>query len=349
MIQKRRSQPSNDWRTGWCGPIDSRWSPLLAHIEPLTQVEPESISSWLSGKSRVSEKSRLSEKSQSGLLIAIEHRNDPQLSLVRSLLDAKPKVADWSRTHQVACVLGRDWQGHRRTFPLPDGLECFYWHQWYDGVLPWLARTREAAEKEPAKRSSASKPEANSKTKGTRSKGSIAKSVVSTATPPPNLRVERLQSDSHRFAEWIKRTQVRNRFANRIAWVVSDDEQGLALWQTVLEAYGVRTIASRVGQPAPRFSADFTIIDLFGRSSLHEFGVVNPERQPIRSDLLSVVEYCKAYQPASMIAVVDPFSEWSTWSALKSTGADLIVGRPCSVPGVLYCWEAWLEAQPVTS
>jgi hypothetical protein len=223
---------------------------LLEHLQSVEVLDQSSAAEWL----------QLTMPNRR-LLVGLEHRCDERLDwLLRMSLkpiasgsrkkgSSKPsaKVAsreparstaaeslvDWSRQHHVACVLGEHWSGHRRSYPLPESIETFYWHQWYDQVIPWVCH-----------------------------EACVLGSGVS------SLRVGRIQADVDRFVAWRSSQSVQDHLSNRIAWCVSDNDSSVQMWQGLLEGYGIRTVGSRIDQLHGKFQADLLIIDYSAREGI---------------------------------------------------------------------------------
>ena len=140
----------------WCGSTDPAWRTLLEAIPEslapnIELLRCNDVSDWIA---------QCEPAKNIQLLVGLEHRNDHHALELLKQLAAPPtpkttpqtasnahrkKSSTTSRSKPkpnqslaIAAVLGEDWQGHRRTFPLPDSLETFYWYQWFDGVLPWI-------------------------------------------------------------------------------------------------------------------------------------------------------------------------------------------------------------------
>lgn len=242
MIQPK----STDLSIGWYGPVDGRWMSLLGHLPLVEVLDRQGATEWL-------------QESPEGhkLLIGLEHRSDPKLAWVLDLVSKSNKTGssttkgkaartktskrsastptknldDWLNKRSIACVLGQDWGGHRRTFPLPESIETFYWHQWYDQVLAWVGW-------EP--------------------------STQQTLSSGP--RVGRIEKDVDRFLSWRKSKQADALLSNRIAWVIGDQDSSVEFLRESLESYGIRAIGSRTDQIQGVFEADLVIIETSSRN-----------------------------------------------------------------------------------
>jgi len=226
MIQPK----STDLSIGWYGPVDGRWMSLLDHFQSVEILDRQSASQWIDGTS-----------SNRKLLIGLEHRSDPKLAWVLDFLSQtnkkqstakkRPSVGKNAKHRSMACVLGEDWAGHRRTFPLPESIETFYWYQWYDQVLAWLGWES-----------------------------------VNEQTLSSGLRVARIEKDADRFLRWRNSKEVHAMLSNKIAWVVCDQDSSVELLQESLESYGIRAIGTRSDQMPGVFVADLVIIETSSRN-----------------------------------------------------------------------------------
>lgn len=221
---------STDLSIGWYGPVDGRWMSLLNHFQSVEILDRQSATEWIDGTS-----------TDRKLLIGLEHRSDPKLAWVLDFVSKtnKKQTATTKRTavskkakhRSMACILGEDWAGHRRTFPLPESIETYYWYQWYDQVLAW-----------------------------------VGWESASEQTLSSGLRVGRIETDADRFLRWQKSKQAHAMLSNKIAWVVSDQDSSVELLQESLESYGIRAIGSRADQVPGVFVADLVIVEMSSRN-----------------------------------------------------------------------------------
>ncbi|MFM8213409.1 MAG: hypothetical protein ACKN82_02005 [Pirellula sp.] len=221
---------STDLSIGWYGPVDGRWMSLLNHFQSVEILDRQSAAQWIDATS-----------TDRKLLIGLEHRSDPKLAWVLDFVSKtnKKQTAATKRTavskkakhRSMACILGEDWAGHRRTFPLPESIETYYWYQWYDQVLAW-----------------------------------VGWESASEQTLSSGLRVGRIETDADRFLRWQKSKQAHAMLSNKIAWVVSDQDSSVELLQESLESYGIRAIGSRADQVPGEFVADLVIIETSSRN-----------------------------------------------------------------------------------
>jgi hypothetical protein len=304
---------------GWFGPVDGRWMGLLDHFAWIEVLDRATATQWL--------QEPLSDRK---LLVGLEHRSDERLgwllemasmpsvegskkktvskraSTAKSIRSPSPPT-DWSRQVFMACVLGEDWVGHRRTFPLPDSIETFYWYQWYDQVIPWVCW-------EPI--------------------SSTASSTVSSR----GVRVQRIETDADRFLAWKAWQETQGLLRNRIAWVVSDQDSGVELWQGMLESYGIRAVGSRADALHGVFDADFVIVDCSVRLGLERCSSID-----------ELVVHLRLRQPDAFFVVIDPFVGMDRWESYRALGVDAMVGRPFSLHGILCSWERSLRSDGLSA
>lgn len=302
MIRPKPMKPG----VGWYGPIDGHWLPLLDHFSQIEVLDRQTATDWAENPSE-----------DRVLLLGLEHRNDPRL---RWLKEREPKLlakvtrkrsgpTPSSRLERIACVLGEDWAGHRRSYPLPDWLETFYWHQWYDRVIPWVAW-------HPIRQ----RPDASL-----------------------NPRVGRLQADVDGFAAWASSKESQLLLGNRLAWVLSDEEHSARLWQGLLESYGVRTVAERIGSSCCWIDAELVLIDIQSRAGLEATGGLQEQGWMDRSHRAWLTKI-RIKQPRAFIVTIDAFGTMRRLEEYRSIGLDAVVPRPFSLQGLLCTWAAWLQS-----
>jgi hypothetical protein len=304
---------------GWFGPVDGRWMGLLDHFSCIEVLDRATATEWLQAPA-----------SDRSLLVGLEHRSDDRLAWLLDMAST-PRVEgtkkkkssskrsgaskdtpspiqpiDWSRQVHMACVLGEDWVGHRRTFPLPESIEAFYWYQWYDQVIPWVCWESDSSW--------------------------VTENGLSSGFTK-GLRIQRIEADADRFATWRGCQKTQSLLSNRIAWVLSDRDSGIELWQGMLESYGIRTLGSRVDQLHGLLNADLILVDCsagvgFGRST----------------SIDALVKRLRREQPDAFLVVIDPFVGMDRWQSYCDQGVDAMAGKPFSLQGILCSWERWLRS-----
>jgi hypothetical protein len=337
MIETHQPVRSIGLSLGWYGPVDGHWLSLLDHFSEVELLERPTASECQDAPAP-----------NRAMLVGLEHRNDERLgwlleteakrkvagliksgpikkasrkrspSKQTSAKDSsaeKPSIDDWSRRVGMACVLGEDWAGHRRSMPLPESIETFYWHQWYDQVIPWVSKHCEDMKFNPML-------ELNRRSE-----------ILAVG-----LRVQRIETDADRFSSWIASPMARAVLGNRIAWVLSDQDSRLDLWHGILESHGVRTVGTRVEDNLPMVRSDLILVDLLARDGMEH---LRPDLSPM---LVEIISRARSNQPEAFMVVIDPFSRMDRWAACRGLGADAIVGQPCSVQGILRSWDCWMPS-----
>ncbi|MCU0711339.1 MAG: response regulator [Pirellula sp.] len=128
-------------RIGWVGPQNKCWAwildrlPAVDHLSSLKDWKLESADDLL----MVALESRLAPEWDeiSAALptsLSVEAGLSSQLKKSRKKNDAISSSLDSS----VCVLLGEPWVGHRRTQPIPESLNTFYWYELYDRLLPSL-------------------------------------------------------------------------------------------------------------------------------------------------------------------------------------------------------------------
>lgn len=341
MIQPSVLDSGSSMTIGWYGSVNQCWMPLLDHFSSVEILDRSGASDWLKGRS----KDRL-------LIVGLDDRNDNRLDwllemnssvskkrLTKSTADkrtatqrsASKKVSKVNKFSGIdafdsmACVLGEDWAGHRRTFPLPDTLQTFYWHQWYDRVIPW-----------------------------------VYWHVANLQTPLGNAleysqdsslgdRLRRIQIETNRFMAWASSDQVDSILRRRIAWVIADQSIHLEQWRGLLESYGIRSVGTLVGQGACRVDADLILVDLCDRSGckMQTTGLAcgGTTKDWISAKQGVWLSSLRREQPKAFIVGIAPISNTAAWDWYRRLGIDAIVQRPFSLQGILCSWGCWLQNQ----
>ncbi len=306
----------------WFGPTDGCWAWLLQHFERVSQLSSVEVRGWLEQQSEWSSttvakkgaarnaasKTKAPNDSREALLIAaFEHRNDPRLNVWHSAFAEFP-----TSSSRIATVLGSDWQGHRRTLPLPDTTESFYWFQLFDRIIPWVLRTSQSEQ-----------PAASLR------KSKLAIGSGGTGSGGTNPRVARLLE----HYGWYEKTIEPLATQNQLAWIVSDHREHRMAWQETLVSYGVRTVSSRPGDGQFWATPDLIVIDCSARD--------DPPSEQISPSMRDVVIHARGMYPDAFLVLADPFPAWGRWESLLQLGVDALIPRPADFAGILVSWQLW--------
>lgn len=333
---------------GWYGPIEAPWSRLLGHLFQVEPIAFDRLAGWLERSSQELKRPRV-------LLVALEHRSDPRWPQFESQWESwRRDTATQGRSEpSVALILGGDWQGHRRTLPLPEGMESMYWFQWYDRVLPWVAQAMSAAiQPASVEPNAAPKTASKSASKSGRVKKS-SKEVRPVGSPVSSGSVvsTRQQRILHQTA-WLRSMRENLGRQNRLAWVITDCVSHQEFWIDSLQAAGVRGVATRWEDTPPRLQPELIVFDTSSRDPWGEQGAsmrsldvwpmirCNENEASLRSRVAQV----RRHHPKAMLAVVEPFPDWNRWLAWEELGVDVVLPRPCSIEGFLFTWELHVES-----
>lgn len=256
------------------------------------------------------------------LLGAFEHRSDPRIRVWQSLLASFPNSSKC-----IATVLGSDWQGHRRTCPLPDSVESFYWFQLCDRILPWVLYSNELRQQMPLQ--SQRLPQSKRGVASTLGSGGNSKSITASGGTQP--RVQRWLEVNRWYPKAL--TQLANR--NAIAWIVSDHREQRMAWQDTLVGYGIQTVASRPDDAQFWATPNFIVVDCVSRDA-HPSGTV-PD------SLTKFIVDARGMYPDAFLVFVDPFPAWRRWEWLLDLGVDALIPRPFDFAGILASWQLWVR------
>jgi|GEM_PF-1486983 len=298
---------------GWFGPQHSQWEWMLGHFRTVVRLTESNVEDWLG--SRLKLKSQLTGESQatgemnpsSVLLIAIESRFDPSLEMIKRLEqnaapnDLQEKGVPW------AVVLGDDWVGHRRTHPLPETLQTFYWYELYDRLLPWLIGLSHPAD-----------DVASADQSGNPNKRRVSP------------RVQRIIDTSVSIGSRLK-DDATCLNPIRMAMVVSETATTRQLWCNAFNTQGIQYLATTPDNVDLWTTPDFIVIDLESAPlELQESRVAMGMEIP----RISLVRRLSNQFPDATLLVADAFPKWETWLSLRVAGADILVAKPYQLTGV---------------
>lgn len=287
---------------GWFGPAHGCWAWFQDHFHCVRILDAHDFENWL-----VKPDSRKGQTMPRVVFAVLEHRNDVRIAVVNCVANAKVERAT-ARLSRFACLLGSDWQGHRRTHPLPDTLESFYWFQLFDRTLPWVIRKTgtELHGGERLRNRPRSKPE----------------------TPSPvHPRVQRILDQ----ASWSQEQLMELGSNNLLAWVVTDNLQQRKLWEEVFDRLHVRSVSSRIDAVDPWCQPELIVVDCIAREI--------DSRGAIRKRIAEI----KRHHPDAFLVLVDPFPIWEGWLDWIECGVNALLPRPFQMDGVLIAWQRWLQ------
>lgn len=296
---------------GWYGPTHDCWGWTLEHFRDVVVLRQQDIAKWIedhSGSSGTGD-----NDATALLLFASDHRTDATADLIRSL-DLKHASTETTSQSMLpwGLVLGTDWSGHRRTHPLPDAWNTFYWYELHDRLLTWLGQLVPLTESSSKQIS----PEANS------SQGR-----------KPSVRVQRW-IDSMTIA---KGERAKQGTKPRLALVVVDQMETKQLWVDALGRHQIQTVCAAPDQTDFWIEPDWIVIDLakppleytLDKSTKGLDGSSVSDR--FEKTLVRLTDQF----PQSIKVVVDGFPHWNRWNDLQSKGADLMVAKPYNIEGLI--------------
>lgn len=291
---------------GWYGPSDGPWEWIQSRFKQRVLLDDRSIEDWLTTKPAPS---KISSKV---LLVAMEYRSDATiLSRIEPYLTSTPAssslvTAKGTTPTPMAIVLGNDWHGHRRTYPLPERVLSFYWYQWYDRIFPWLSEM--------------SSQEIKVRTVAPKRKTAI---VSESDTTPWRVAwsMERMQWQT----SMLKESQLHG----SIAWILTDHGDQRELWRDTCESVGMRVVSSRLDSDPPWIDPQLIVVDCVSRSE--------------ESDRLieTAIIASRQRHPDALLAVATSFPTWAQWSHWQSLGVDAILPRPAALQGFLCYLCTW--------
>ena len=296
---------------GWYGPTQDCWGWILGHFRDVVVLRQQDIGKWV--EDHCDSHGSDNNDSTSLLLFASDHRTDGTIDLIRSL-DLKFAAVETTSQSTIpwGFVLGTDWSGHRRTQPLPDAWNTFYWYELHDRLLPWLGQLDLSTEF-PSKQNSMV--------------------VASSHGRKPSVRVQRW-IDLMMIAKGKRNSQATK---PRLALVVVDQMETKQLWVDALGRHQIQAVCAAPNQTDFWIEPDWIIIDLakpplesiFDKSTNGLVGSSDSDR--LAKTLVRLTDQF----PQSIKVVMDGFPHWDRWDDLQSMGADLMVGKPYNIEGLI--------------
>ena len=299
----------SDSRTiGWFGSKHAHWEWMLGHFRDVVLLTDRNVEDWFHSQSELRSKSAGETTPLSVLLVAIDSRFDPSLELVKRIeQNAAPNHAKESSV-SWAVVLGEDWVGHRRTHPLPESLQSFYWYELFDRLIPWLVGLSYSADH----------------LASTELSGNAKKRPVSP-------RVQRVIDTSVTIASRLKDGSACLK-PIRMAMVVSETATTRQLWLDSLTMHDIQCLATTPENVDVWTTPDIIVVDL--ESEPLEMQQTRIETG-LESPRVTLVRKLSNQFPDATLLVADAFPRWEIWSQLRQAGADILVAKPYQLTGIL--------------
>ena len=279
---------------GWLGPTNDHWDWILSHFLDTTILSSRNIEDWIA--------------SQCGgcLFIAIESRFDSVLEWVRRFEKTNAAIDDKTRVMPWCALLGGDWAGHRRTFPLPESFPSFYWYELYDRLFPWLVNQSQASQTL-----------------------TFVNPSNASNNRPASPRVQRWIETSLAIESRLSRSAVN---PIKLALIVTETATARQLWFETLSPHAIQCVATNCNQLEFWTTPDLVVVDI--------------ESEPLAIRELQLAEVDGGMRgrfirklaiqfPSAIILVVDAFPRWENWRALMEFGADMMISKPFQFTGIL--------------
>lgn len=305
-------------RIGWVGPETGVWSwildrlPDVERVNRVAQWQPESDRDLLlvAADSRVSSEWEELESILATSNTKLSNESPSPKKSRKKSSSAKP-VATEKAAHAPPAVssfnawllLGESWIGHRRTFPLPESLQSFYWYELFDRLLPALDVHQE---------SGGELSEINTGERG--------------------LRVARWIALGERFRnqEWKN---------NRVV-VVADSTTTHQMWrETLQDQFGSVLGVDLCDFGRFRFQPDTVLIDFDPPPSGHQ----NPACEAVSEKVSDTVQTVRDRFPDAMRVVASNFPRWNDWERWSESGADILIPKPGCLFGLAWCMQRWTQ------
>ena len=281
---------------------------MLGHFCNVVLLTDRNVENWFHSRSELNSKSAAESNASSVLLVAIESRFDAAMELIKrleqhaALNDLKEGGLPW------AIVLGDDWVGHRRTHPLSETLQSFYWYELYDRLIPWIIGLSHSAD-----------PMASTDPSGNASKRRVSP------------RVQRVIETSVSIASRLRNVAaVSNPI--RMAMVVSETATTRQLWYDALTSHGIQSLATIPENVDLWAKPDIIVVDLESEPLVMQEAQVSSGMESRR---VTLVRKLSTQFPEATLLVADAFPRWETWSNLRQAGADILVAKPYQLTGIL--------------
>ncbi len=281
----------SSFQVTWFGPEGFQWSWLLDHFQRVDRLNEEDLLQ----DSSISDRVRYSVEKQI-VLFGLDTRSDARIELVRRFADQH--ATEGSNVRSFGIVLGSDWIGHRRTFPLPETWPTFYWYQLHDRIIPWLLT--------------------DNKSKAERTKSIKKKTATQPALSP---RLQLIIAESESYGQLVEACSA----MHATCLIVTDSTVQRDLWLATCHRIKVTPIAV-ADYPEQLFvQPELIVIDRLSES----IGC-----QPT----LDLIMRLRAQFPNAYIMGVDGFPSWRAWGGAIRIGIHSIIPRPANLIGALKTW-----------
>ncbi len=297
---------SDSIEIGWLGPTHNHWDWIIGHFRQVTFLTERNVEDWIVSKSQAAQLGHAN--STPVLLAAIESRFEPLMDVVRGFEKNLAPITSHASSMPWCLLLGDDWVGHRRTFPLPESIQTFYWYEWYDRVLPWLVDQSHAS-----------------------LATSADDSAPSTNKRKLSPRVQRLIDASLSMDSRLS-CSIKAQNSIKMAIIVTETATTRQLWCDALSRQGIQCVATTPENLEWWATPDIIVVDIEFEPWIVRVSNLIGENGDARGNL--VRRLAEQFPMATVIAV-DAFPRWETWKTLKDCGADLIVAKPFQLPGIL--------------
>lgn len=282
---------NSDLSIAWCGPTCDHWEWISSHFKCLQIVPAQNLNAilesgaWQGG----------TDENNMVIVLASDSRHDSHLfELTRHIEKTKE-----NSPLRWCVLLGPDWVGHRRTHPLPDTWQSFYWYELYDRWIPWLLTC------------DSSKNDRN---------------LGAGSGRPQNQRVQHWID----AASAVERASFAEASTNDLALVVTHTEVTRSLWIDALAKRNIRCVCVAPERLDVWMEPNWIIIDLEPRplqkACVDEKGA---------SEIDQVVTRIKNQFSKSLIAVADNFPRWDNWQRWIECGAHVPFGKPYFMDGLI--------------
>lgn len=293
---------------GWVGPTNDYWDWTLSHFRNVSLLTDRTVEPWLASQSQAC--SAGDTEVAAALLVAIESRFCSRMDLVRRLEhNVAPNSSDSRGSVPFGVLLGDEWVGHRRTFPLPETLNTFYWYELYDRLFPWLLNVSQVGQTD----------------LGCEASGIGTKRRIS---PRVQKWIDTSLAIEHRLH---KKSDKETANAIQLAMVVTETAGSRQLWCDAFAKQKVQCLATTPDQLEVWANPDLIVVDLesapLSVQESHDWtGNGRPHERLVRR--------LASQFPDAIVLVAEPFPRWETWNAMRACGADLIVAKPFHLTGI---------------